>query len=570
MASRRIEQEVFNCLDNNISFILDAGAGSGKTWTLVQALKYLIDKYSTKFKRTNQKIVCITYTNNAKNEIIERIESNKLVIVSTIHDFLWECIHQYKKELRIKFIEILEERISKENAELASAKNKETQKYKKTLEKRDKLQEEKDSLVNNNENIKYREYASYKDGVISHDDLLELAHKIFSFYKMINRIIRDSFPAIFVDEYQDTNIQVVKILCEHLNVDSNNFLLGFFGDKMQKIYDEGIGEISSSYNLKLLKKEENYRCSQNVINLLNKIRNDIEQYPSGKNKQVDGSISFYYMGEQSEFNVNLFITNNLSDEWINPNNTTKILYLTHRFIARENGYLEIFNLYNSSQNPPYRKVACLTDNKNSRSCPFANFLFDIENINNLYSTNQIQLLLQKIKDLPFNSFDDRRKIRETLNKLRELSLNNTIKEVIDFVVAENVLPKSEKIESYNYEEANNQAFYDDLMALEYKQFSSLYQVQEEQTPFSTKHGTKGSEFNNVLVVIDDNAWHNYNFDRYFSQTETNENIKLRTTNLFYVVCSRAKVNLAVICLSNLSEKSLENIKQMFGEVKLIS
>ena len=64
-------------------------------------------------------------------------------------------------------------------------------------------------------------------------------------------------------------------------------LFGFYGDKMQKIYDTGIGEIPLTYNLKRITKSENYRCSVSVVNLLNKIRNDITQIPSGENKNSD-------------------------------------------------------------------------------------------------------------------------------------------------------------------------------------------------------------------------------------------------------------------------------------------
>ena len=81
MALSTIEQ-IYQCIDTKESFVLDAGAGSGKTWSLVESLKYIIKNNGENFNRNNQKIVCITYTNVAKNEIIERLENNELVIVS--------------------------------------------------------------------------------------------------------------------------------------------------------------------------------------------------------------------------------------------------------------------------------------------------------------------------------------------------------------------------------------------------------------------------------------------------------------------------------------------------------
>ena len=104
----------------------------------------------------------------------------------------------------------------------------------------------------------------------------------------------------------------------------------------------------------------------------------------------------------------------------------------------------------------------------------------------------------------------------------------------------------------------------------YKEIIKANKVADEQTPFSTKHGTKGAEFENVLVVIDDDAWRNYSFDKYFSNDITNENIYNRTKNLFYVVCSRAKTNLVVLSLSSLTQTSKQKIEQLFGEIKCIA
>ena len=78
-----------------------AGAGSGKTYALIQTLRYLIENKGEELLKNKQKIICITYTNVAKNEIIKRIEYNELVNVFTIHEFLWQSIKQFQKQLKI-------------------------------------------------------------------------------------------------------------------------------------------------------------------------------------------------------------------------------------------------------------------------------------------------------------------------------------------------------------------------------------------------------------------------------------------------------------------------------------
>lgn len=76
-------EEIKKCIENNRNFLLSGGAGSGKTYSLVQTINLIKEKY------INKTIACITYTNVAVNEIKERVINNKDFVVSTIHDFLW-------------------------------------------------------------------------------------------------------------------------------------------------------------------------------------------------------------------------------------------------------------------------------------------------------------------------------------------------------------------------------------------------------------------------------------------------------------------------------------------------
>lgn len=557
MALTAIE-EIYQCIDNKESFILDAGAGSGKTWSLVESIKYVINKQGKEFRRNNQKIVCITYTNIAKNEIIDRIENNELVMVSTIHDFLWSCISQFKIELKEKLIEIIDEKISKVQIDLDKAKNKTTKTYKKNLEKKEKLESDKAELLSTSKTMKYKNYFSYKNNIVSHDEVIELSQRLFSSYPVIRKLIVDTYPIILVDEYQDTFPSVIKILLDDLN--SDNLLLGFYGDKMQKIYDKGIGEISSAYNLKSITKLENYRCSESVVNLLNKIRDDIQQIPSGDNKGVEGNCIFYQINENN-FNLSEFIENNLKSKFEikDDKSNLKVLYLTHRLIAKENEYGELYELVNSNG-----KSDALTK-KDEDSCPFIKFLYQIEDIVNLYQNNKIQRLLKKYS-FEINTFEEKKTLKRILDILIKIRERKKIDQVINFVIKYRLLQRSEQMNNFDLEDESNSKYYNSLMQIAYNQIIKACKIADEKTPFSTKHGTKGSEFENVLVVIDDTAWRNYSFDRYFSNDRTNENQYSRTRNLFYVTCSRAKNNLAVLALSELQENSKTRISELFVEV----
>jgi len=550
----RVEQQIIDCIENKQNFVLDAGAGSGKTTTLVSTLNYLLSKKSKELQQYNQKIVCITYTNVAKNEIIERTEHNSLIIVNTIHDFLWDCIKSFQKELKIKLLDIVSEKLSNTKNEQATKKSTTTKVYKELTEKIEKYTSAINSL-SEVQKIEYKNFTAYDKGIFSHDDLIVIAEKMFSFYPKLNKIISSLYPFIFVDEYQDTQKETIEILLKTLNQEKN-CVIGFFGDKMQQIYDTGIGEIPKEYNLRRIPKDENYRSSIEVVNLLNKIRDDIKQEFC---KKEHGSILFYHQPNLVSLDTKKFIEENLKSQWhLNGVKDSKILYLTHRFISKENQYEDLYKFYK------YTDV--ITDNKNNRdSSPHTDFLFDIEEIINLYINNKTQDFLNKTT-YEINSFLEKKQLKKLMDELIITRNNQKIEDVIKYVIENNILPQSEKMVNYDFEDEDKKQFYENMMMLDYAQFVRLYQVQQEHTPFSTQHGTKGDEFDNVLIVIDDNAWNKYNFNEYFSDINgTSSRIK-KSKNLFYVICSRARNNLAILFVSELSDAAKQQVESWFGEI----
>ena len=75
------------------SFFLYAGAGSGKTRSLVNAVRKTIDgEHGRLLTLTGKKIGVITYTNAACDEIKQRLEFDPRVEVMTIHAFSWSLI----------------------------------------------------------------------------------------------------------------------------------------------------------------------------------------------------------------------------------------------------------------------------------------------------------------------------------------------------------------------------------------------------------------------------------------------------------------------------------------------
>jgi len=163
------------------------------------------------------------------------------------------------------------------------------------------------------------------------------------------RSLPPAFRSFFVDEYQDTDPLVVKTLLEHLLKTEQPPLIGFFGDKMQSIYQGGVGELSTEQQALLIqiKKEENYRCSKAVIKLLNKIRTDIQQQPAGAN--LPGAAGYISLvGVDPDADLSALAAQKARDAfgW-NIEGELKVLFLTHRLIARKAGYAGLWAAYNS-------------------------------------------------------------------------------------------------------------------------------------------------------------------------------------------------------------------------------
>ncbi|WHU87805.1 UvrD-helicase domain-containing protein [Pantoea agglomerans] len=116
------EAKVFDTLLGYVNgkkpFYFLSGAGSGKTHALISLIKKIMQDKKSQLASSSQKILCITYTNNAKDEVISRLGENDLVYVSTIHNFLWDMIQHHMDALIVIHVAYLTDLIKKNENEL--------------------------------------------------------------------------------------------------------------------------------------------------------------------------------------------------------------------------------------------------------------------------------------------------------------------------------------------------------------------------------------------------------------------------------------------------------------------
>lgn len=618
--------EALKCIKNGENFILEGRAGSGKTYSLISLINALTEEFP------DIKIVCITYTNNAVAEILSRIE-NENIWVSTIHEFIWALIRKYQNEIK----NILVELINDDNE-----KN-----FKKPKDFSEDLISEE---YFENLYVDYDEYYSVTPNdenivKISHDHILIVAEKMFGKYKKIADILKDIADCIFVDEYQDTSPLVADILLKHLEQSNKKNVIGFFGDSMQSIYDDGVGNLNQ-YNLIKIVKTQNRRNPRVVIEVANKFRyDDIEQRPSEdinapnmENGTIrEGSIKFLYGTE-----INDFISvkgKNIFESWdFSDGKQTKELRLTHKYNAGMAGFKDLYNLYNADLiitliskikgkigkgnldsektlgelalevKPTFKKLDLLEQiNGNEIYQSIYSVLEDmsweeayekcritkeslmsyklngmsgryeansyrdrilrrldiLEEIIELYEANKFNDFL-RITKFSIHNRNDKICLKQAIGYLVSED-NQTIENVLKFAEVKGLLKEDELFSDYIL----NKGFYlwERIKKITFNQYRKSVSYLKEFSPICTQHSVKGSEYDNVLIVLESD-WNKYDFNTLFGKGSLNSNVQKRTKRLFYVCITRAKKNL-IIYMPTDDPDVLEKAKEYFGEENVI-
>jgi DNA helicase II / ATP-dependent DNA helicase PcrA len=276
------------CLRRGRSFAVIAGAGSGKTTSLVKALEEVRAARGREMRATGKRIACITYTNRAVAVIKGRLGADDLFLVSTIHGFLWQEIRRFQREIRDTVVSrLIPLRISKRRGDDNGGDSRVARSARRRILE---LENARLTLVAKEIEFSYEESGGgsrYAQGRLDHDDIIDLFSLMVAAYPVLRKIIGQKYPFIMIDEAQDTFSNVIEAL-NSITSDAKHSLVGYFGDPMQQIFEGRAGNFAGPAGSAVITKPENYRCSLDVIDLLNAFRSDIQQKPGPNN--VKGSI----------------------------------------------------------------------------------------------------------------------------------------------------------------------------------------------------------------------------------------------------------------------------------------
>jgi len=562
IASEVALAQLYTAIDNNQSFRLEAGAGAGKTYSLIKALQYLIEKKEISFLRKNQKIACITYTNVAKEEIEDRVDNNPIIYADTIHAFSWRFLSGFQKNIR-EFIPLISDKWASRIEEAGGL---------------------------NNQVVKYDlgyPIATESEILLHHDDVIKIMVHLLSIEKYRD-LLANRFPIILIDEYQDTNKELADAIVSHLIDYDYDIMVGFFGDHWQKIYGSRACGLIEDEKIIEIGKNANFRSDKNIVHALNRMRPELPQ--NEKDPDSEGEITVFHTNsfsgtrrtgnhwngdlpveasKESVHQVKQILT---EKGWEFDFENTKILMLTNTVLAEEQGYNNLASIFRDSDN--YLK-------KNDHYIKF--FIDVLEPVCRAFEKKEYGEMFSALnsKTPKLTSQNDKSSWNTNLNELLEVRKSGTIGEVIALLkttTRPRLSPKVEEKESKFdriklLEEIpeDEQSFItkiENLKGVRYVEVINLFEYINKNTPFSTKHGVKGAEFNNVLVIAG-RGWNHYNWDDFLTWHITaipsgRESAYERNRNLFYVCCSRPKKRLAILFTQELSSNAIETLTSWFG------
>ncbi|NII11295.1 UvrD-helicase domain-containing protein [Oleiagrimonas sp. C23AA] len=560
IAAREAEALVAQSLQDHRNFLLEAGAGAGKTYSLVEALKYLIEHEGPKLRRNHQRIACITYTNAATAVINSRIDSNPLVVVDTIHAFCWSLVRRFQPALR-PLIAVM-------------------------LEWEEKLAEA-DGIGSRIVEYELGHRRVTADAVtLHHDDVLRLMVSLLPNVKF-QALLAQQYPFVLIDEYQDTDAAVMTGMSKHLLGRATGPMIGLFGDHWQRIYDKTCGHVTHEA-LTEIGKKANFRSATRIVDVLNRMRPELPQAVmdegfvgsamafhtnAWQGERRSGAGGGHWRGDLPADVAHAYLATLIKklegDGWDLTPPRTKVLMLTHNVLASEQGYDSI------------SKIFSYTDQYIKKEDPLIAFFCDVlEPACTAFHHKRFGEMFSLLGGPApaVSSHADKFAWSSSMDGLIRIRLDGTIGQVLDYMLkhARPQLPDAlldavHEADEWNGEEGGEPPRrvrqLRQLRDVPYKEVIALDRFIDGHTPFATKHSVKGDEFENVLIVLG-RGWNKYNFDQFLQWSAEGapagkQDAFERNRNLFYVCCSRPTTRLALIFTQELSDASLAVLDNWF-------
>jgi DNA helicase-2/ATP-dependent DNA helicase PcrA len=585
-----VDSQIQDCLnlDSLKSFFLYAGAGSGKTRSLVNALQWIRETYGRRLWLRGQRIGVITYTNAACDEIKERIEFNVLFAVSTIHSFSWSLIGSYHDDIR----SWLKTNLAAEIEELRVAQAKGRAGTKAAAEREVSIAN-KTQRLGYIETVKQFVYSPTGDNrgrdALSHSEVISITSDFLLTKPTLQKVLVTQYPILLIDESQDTNRYLMDAFFEVQKQHQAVFCLGLFGDMMQRIYTDGKVGLQDAVPGGWAKpiKQMNHRCPGRVLQLLNQMRSETDgQQQKGRTDKPEGYVRLFLLpaNTQDKQSAEDKIAAQMAEITGDPcwKKDYKGLILEHHMAAKRYGFGAMFE--------PLYKVDRLRTGLLDGSLPAIGFFAKeiLPVVEAMQREDRFAAAAAVRKYSPFLDVKALQTQKEQLKQLKEakvavdalMSLWNdgakptfgdvlnsvhqsglfSIPDVLNVIASRSLTdPPADADTDTDGERDEAVRAWDEVMTTPFDQIAAYNRYVTGASPFDTHQGIKGREFPRVMVVMDDDDARGFlfSYEKLFgvkdkSTTDIkNEEQGLETTidrtrRLFYVTCSRAEKSLAIV------------------------
>jgi len=610
-----VEEEIHACLDlaQPRSFFLYAGAGSGKTRSLVNALKKVQTDSRKQLLLAGRGVAVITYTNNACDEIKQRLDFDPLVEVSTIHSLAWSLIGGYHGDIR----EWLRENIKQKLVELEAAASK-GRPGTKTAEDRERSIASGQRRLARLESIKRFVYSPTGNNrtrdSLNHSEVIGIAADFLKEKPLLQNILVSKYPILFIDESQDTNKNLMDAFLAVQQAQKDRFCLGLFGDTMQRIYADGkIGlEKAIPADWATPVKKLNYRCPQRVIQLINRVRSAADgQTQQGHKDSAQGFVRLFILPSnmaavaevEEQFATKMAeVTGDAG--W--SKGEFKTLILEHHMAARRLGFdamfaplyaverlktslldgslssLRIFSeeilpLVEAVRSGNAFRVAEITRKHSPLLRPEA---LSAAGSNQLIQLQKTKAAVAEVAKLWDNdAHPSFQQVLDTLSATKLFVIPDALTIFVSQADADAIgdMPAEDKAVDDKEEDEPSEVDIElegwrKFLATPFDQIKAYADYVAGTSPFGTHQGVKGLEFPRVKVVVSDEEARGFMFsyEKLFgAKAKSSADIRNeeagdettidRTRRLFYVTCSRAMESLAIVAYSEQPDAVRERV-----------
>lgn len=610
-----VDEGIRECLriGSRKSFITFAGAGSGKTYSLKEALDFLKKEHYRDFVRHGKQIAVVTFTNNAANEIEDRIELNPIFSVSTIHSFCWSAIVGFNEDIRKWYLETIPSDLAKfqDEERRGRAGTKASDARKRAILR---LEEKIEWLAEPRLFIYDPNGVNSFQNALSHADVLKIFSNLLTTKPMMAEVIVSKFPFIFIDESQDTNKDVVSAFLELQGAKSDKVVIGLFGDTMQRIFGGGEAKLGATTpnGWSSFDKKMNHRSVRRIVGLGNQIRSEDDRRKQyARDEAADGCIRYFLLPydisnkDQVEENIRETMAKVTGDaDWIDIHSEeTAILLLEHKMASRRLGFDTLWDRLSQSNKIKDR----ISEGGNTELNFFSGIVFPMAEASRKERKAELMSILRERKSplLEERVFDANKDDPLILARAAEHAFRVVVSDdkvsfrsVLEVLAEHKLLRIPAKLQSFvgAPEERETEVILDQAGAMmevereperqddseisawaealetDFFQIRNYKNYVDGNSIFRTHQGVKGNEFDRVMVVMDDDEAGGFlfSYEQYFGvkqpspasqkrQDVGGETGLDRTRRLFYVTSTRAKNSLAHVIYTSDTTKLRENL-----------